>query len=428
MDVPQTTYVRQSRHGLLRGPAMALCLMQLPPFIAIKSLGATESQAVLISMAVPVGNLLALGYTGWLARRRRVPFIVALELGYVALLFPIAFVTTPLVFVALLFGAIVLRTLTLPATAGLVRDNYPARRRGHLVGKVQAWTHGSAAASGLLFGLLLEADSAAYRYLYPLAALLALFATVQLLAVPEEDPASRPFRQPPGILDFFQVLRRDPFFLRYQISFFIFGIAMMVTQILLPLYMAQDLNANYQQGALSLVVLSATLLVLTSGFWGRLLDRTNMLMTRGVINLFQAMAPIILYFTHSIWGVYASQILLGLFMGGSMLVWTLGINLFARREEVPTYMAIHQALTGIRGIMAPWVALWLANVLRPEGSAVPGYREAFLACSIVMIIAGALMIVGGRQMARQGRATTFHHAETLLESTDAQRHLESAKE
>ena len=418
MDIPQTTYVRQARHGLLRGPSMALCLMQLPVFIAIKSLGASEQQAVIITLAVPVGNLLSLFYTGFLAQRRRIPFIVALEVGFIALLLPMAFVTSPWLFIALLFTGIVLRTLTLPATAGLIRENYPPGRRAHLSGKVQAWTHGSAGISGLMFGILLEADPSAYRWLYPLAALFAFSATWQLLSVPETDPASRSYRTAPSLRDIVHIFRRDTHFLNYEVSFFIFGVAAMTYQILLPLYLAQDLQANYTQGALALVVFNSLLLVLTSGFWGRVLDRANMLYMRGLFNLTWALAPLILFFTHSVVGVYASQIIVGIFQGGSILIWNLGINLFARKEEVPTYMAIHQALTGVRGLFVPFTALALADVLR-FGSAIPGYRNAFLVCCVVMTGAGLFMIWESRRMERAGRATSFHAAEAIMESTDA---------
>jgi MFS family permease len=53
------------------------------------------------------------------------------------------------------------------------------------------------------------------------------------------------------------------------------------------------------------------------------------------------------------------RILQGLVFGGGRLAWQLGHHDFADRHLAATYMAIHQTLTGVRGIIAPFLGVLL---------------------------------------------------------------------
>jgi hypothetical protein len=49
----------------------------------------------------------------------------------------------------------------------------------------------------------------------------------------------------------------------------------------------------------------------------------------------------------------------GLGSGGGALAWNLGHLDFARPEEAEIYMGIHVSLTGLRGLIAPLIGMWL---------------------------------------------------------------------
>jgi len=275
---------------------------------------------------------------------------------------------------------------------------------------VQSASLGVMAGSGVLFGWILEQDHMAYRYLFPLCSVAGMFALWQLRKIPEEDPAARPTGSAPRFRDFFQILRSNGHFRRYQISFFVFGFAAWMFNTLLPLYLAQDLKADYRSGALILVVINFGLPFLTSPFWGRVIDRTNLLLMRGAFNLAWSFAPLLVFLTHSVAGVIVAQLIAGFILGGSRLIWNLGVNIFAKRDEVPTYMGLHQSLTGIRGLLAPIIGLQLAELFAAPG-AVPNYRAVFLICWGLTIVAGGFMIWEAFSMQRRGVATTFAQAE-----------------
>lgn len=408
MTLFDSTYKRHLKYSFLRGPAIALST-QLASFVAIKSLGATERQAIIVSFAIPAGNLLAILWSRVLAHRLRIPFAVWPDFVGFLILLPILFVVKAETFITLVFLTTLLRAPTIVALAGVVRDNYPAEYRARTLGNVQAMALGSIALSGWIFGLILDKDPTAYRWLFPLSAGLGLFSVLQLRGVPEADPKMRAREQRASIWDVFRILNRDRDFLRYEMTYFCFGVGAIMYSTMLPLYMAQDLLADYREGALALVVLASALPVLTSPLWGWVIDRANVLFLRGVFNVLWALCPLIVYLLHSMPGVYAAQFLVGLTTGGSALIWTLGINIFAPQKLVPTYMGIHTTLTGLRGLLAPAIGLWLAY--RFQADDVPGYRTVFLLCFVLMAGAGVYMFYEARQLERRGRATTFVSAE-----------------
>lgn len=410
--IDRKTFQHHLAYMALKAPLMGLT-NQMATFIAVKSLGASEEMAILISFAMPIGNLLAFFWSRPIARSRRIPFAFWPDVIGALLLLPLAFLNDPRWFILLVSLVIILRTMTNLALSGIIRDNYPAGTRATYFGRVQAANLGSMAVAGFAAGWALEVNTQAYRWLFPLVAVLALLGCWNLSRIPESDPAERKFAREPSIWDFFRILARDGDFLRYQISFFIFGFASLMQLALLPLYLAQDLKVNYQQGAAALIVITSALPVVMSPIWGWILDRYNMLLLRGFFNIAWALCPFLIFFTDSITGVMIGQVIAGLVQGGSSLVWQLGVNIFARQEEVPIYMGIHQTLTGIRGVLAPITGLWVAKTMTQPGSDVPNYLILFLFSGIAMLAAGIFMVWESQHMKKKGRATTFSGAEKV---------------
>lgn len=416
MSISDRTYQRHLRYNLLRGPAITLgtglaSSSGLASFVAVKSFGASEKEAIFISLAIQIGNLMGIFWARLMSGRRRLRIAFQAEFISFLVFIPIAFVTRPQAFIALIFLNTILKAPALVALAAVMRENYPARTLATTLGKAEAVSLASMALSALLFGYLLRVDAHAYWYLYPVCGFVGLLAAWQLRGIPERKPDARPAVGAPSIFDIYHILRRDRDFLRYQITYFIFGIGATIYTALLPLYLAQDLKSDHQQAAMALVVLQTALPVVTSPLWGRVIDRMNVLLLRGLFNILWGACPLLVIAFHTIHGAYLAQFLMGLTTGGSALIWALGINIYAKKADVSTYMGIHTTLTGLRGLIGPVVGLNLAWALQGS-AAVPGYRGAFVLAALVMIAAGGYMIWEGRWLARTGRATTFRQTES----------------
>ena len=71
-------------------------------------------------------------------------------------------------------------------------------------------------------------------------------------------------------------------------------------------------------------------------------------------------------------------------MSGAQLSWQLCVMEFAPRHQVGLYMGIHTMLTGLRGIVAPFLGAWLI------GSS--GMGNTFLFAAGLMVISTVMMI------------------------------------
>ncbi|MHC4092444.1 MAG: hypothetical protein ACYSVY_19590, partial [Planctomycetota bacterium] len=69
-------------------------------------------------------------------------------------------------------------------------------------------------------------------------------------------------------------------------------------------------------------------------------------------------APVVAVFIYGL-----SRIAMGMGLGGGTLAWTLGHLHFARPQEAEVYMGVHVTLTGLRGLVMPFVGIWLWTVV-----------------------------------------------------------------
>ena len=168
----------------------------------------------------------------------------------------------------------------------------------------------------------------------------------------------------------------------------------------------------YNDIANILVVLPGLLTMLTLGAWGRLLDRWNPISMRTLTMAIWSVQPLLLYFAPRLseaFGislvapVYAAFFFRGLAFGGSSLIWFLGAMYFASKDDVPIYMGLHLALTGLRMILAPQAAAWLANVY--------SFETTFLVSYGLMMFALLLVVVLGSIEKRAGRLLSFAERE-----------------
>jgi hypothetical protein len=79
-------------------------------------------------------------------------------------------------------------------------------------------------------------------------------------------------------------------------------------------------------------------------------------------------------------------VLLGVNSAAGSLGWTLGHNDFAQRGEETRYMALHVTLTGLRGLVAPPLAIALYHLL---GSLHAGLGPVALLLPLFFVINGA---------------------------------------
>ena len=73
----------------------------------------------------------------------------------------------------------------------------------------------------------------------------------------------------------------------------------------------------------------------------------------------------------------------GFVTAGASLNWTLGPLAFGKPEQATAYTSIHTMLTGMRGIIAPWIGTYLVFAI--------GLYSTFVLAAAAMILSGILL-------------------------------------
>ncbi len=404
------TYYRLLAFSLLRAPGLAV-VGDLAALIAVKSLAAPPWEVALLTASLPVGNLLAVFWSRRITlSSQKTLYIFWPEVVTSLILMAMTFAENSHTYTIGFCAFLLLRTPVLQAHSAILRANYPPQWRSWLLARAIAWSEILIAVSGLIFGWLLEFNAWNYRGILALVGACSLLGAFQARRIRVADEAQKA-PQNIGAADYslrriLSVLRSDRRFRRYEFSFSLFGFANIMTFPILPLFLQNELGIRYSMAGLILVTIPMVIDVVLLPLWGRKLDQHNPLLMRVVFNVVFTLGMVCYPLADSLWVFAVGRALIALVQGGSSLVWILGINYFAKRRDVPLYMGLHQSLTGVRGLIAPFAGIALCRAFN-------SYRVVFSAAAFIMFL-GTLVMIGEviRELRRTGgKLPSFAEAE-----------------
>jgi len=367
--------------------------------LAKKTFHVSELELATI-MAAPIFANLTSFLWAMLARgRHKIPLISTLQSAILLLLIVISFLPTTHYGPAILVAVVI---LTRCALAGIVtlrstvwRMNYPKRLRAQIVSRFTILASLIVAFGPLVGFFIQDLSPDSFRILYRFAAMVGMVGMLsfsririrgekRLLQFELQPIASRPshFSNRPERLEpedrhtVWTVLRNDHHYRWYMIWQFFGGMANLIGNFaLIRLVIELTAGLEYEYGISILITTTIPLVgaMLTISAWARYIDRVHITRFRTR----QGLLWIVAQFGNWMAGVSG---LVGLFAvprmidgfsrGGGMLAWNLGHNDFADRHMVALYMGIHVTLTGVRGILAPYLAILLLYGWRAD--AIPG--------------------------------------------------------
>ena len=393
------TYYYNLRAAIFNGVAMGTG--QLFHTIATKILGASSWQLAIIDGLTGVGMFAAFFLGALVTGRRKMPFVLWPQVCCFAGYLLLGFVAGPLWFCLLAGGMLLAAQTGIPAMAGMMRQNLPARLRGRVMGFTRRWFFLTALIVTLVGSELITREETAWtwRLILPLGGVAALISGLLWYRIRVRGERRIEDRQAPPFRPFapFRFLLEDRDFRHYTTAFFIFGFANLMMRPILPVVLKEDMGADFRQMQWAWSIAPTACTILTVGLWGRLVDRKNPLALRATMNLVWAIMPLAVFLAppmlpmevNPVWLVCAGRLLQGLVMGGSMLLWHLGIMYFAKKEDVPAYMAVHIGMTGVRISLAPWISTLLVELMGGDSDA---RAMLFLIVAMLMVYAGTLML------------------------------------
>lgn len=382
----------------------------LNEYVAKKTLAAPDAILTALVMA-PTASLL---FSAWwssflLGREKRSTFLVfgivgRLSLALVALAAGAGGFTAVIAAATFLFGAIV------PAQNALLQRNYTVAERGRVVGLVTAGQAVVTIGVSLALGRLYDVRPGAFRAAYAGAALCGFFACLSLAGIrfrprrgePRERPLFRPgfaaelrssLRAPfAGALG---ILGADRGFRRYEAAFMAYGLAWMMLQPVIPVFLVERLQVAYSEVSQARGLIYFSVIAGLSPLFGRLLDRTDPLRISRLGFLVLVFFPLTLTLARSVPAVYLAFLIFGIGMSAVNLGWTMGPIHFARERDSAGYMGSHVALVGVRSLIGGPFGIWF---YRTTGSP----AATFTVTAGLFLLAAAIMSSGHRRISLPG--------------------------
>ncbi len=288
------------------------------------------------------------------------------------------------------------------------RANYPRENRASITGRfgiVQTIVLGL---SGLIIGSAMDINDNAFLWLMPVAAFISILGIIaykgirvrgQARLLTDELAQSRTQKPSLNPQSMVRLLRADKNYAWFMACQFIFGTGNLMLTAPLVLILHERFDLAY--GPSIMIVSSVPLLVMPLMIlpWARMLDRFHIVTFRSIhswvffIQILMLFAGVVL---NQLWIIYAAAVVRGIAFAGGAMAWSLGHHDFAPADKESQYMAVHVTLTGVRGIIAPLLAVTLYTWFE---SLSPGAGPfVFLVCATLTMLGAIGFVIMAKTM------------------------------
>ncbi|MBN1426024.1 MFS transporter [Candidatus Fermentibacteria bacterium] len=387
----QLTFRRHVLAALFDGAYAGLVAMTA--YILRKQLDATDFQiALLFALQMSMFTFSSVG-AAFITYANHRSFILAAGLFGRLLYVTVLFCHGPFFLIGIIAWVSLVHANYLPAQNMIFRANYRRETRGVCYARAQIVALLAMSVAAASVGRVLNWRAESFPLVFAAAGILGFCAYMTYRSMPHRsaEAVELPRRRVP-FADFFQILRGDGFFRRYEAIFFLYGIAFMMAEPLVPMFVNDVLKADWAQASGVFGVIHPLIMLVCLPLYGRLLDRTSVVPVATLAFGVLALWPFSLALTTALPGAYAAYVCFGLGMAGVDVAWMLGANTFAPAGRIQRYMAIHVTLVGVRAMIAPFVGLAMKQQL--------GARPVFLTSGCLLLASAMLMFRLGRACAK----------------------------
>ncbi|MCC6676151.1 MAG: MFS transporter [Phycisphaerales bacterium] len=341
--------------------------------------GLLNFMVALIGASSEIANLFSFLWAALSHGRGKIAFINGLQVGTIVLVAAVALVPRSagglFLLAALVLGARACWSGIITLRPTVWRSNYPPRVRAAIVGKFSTLQQLIVATGGALLGFALDEVQGIYRLVVPVMAacgIVAFFATRSLRVRRHRAMLRGETRAdllPPwkGPVIVWRVLKRDRWFAWFMLWMFVLGTGNLMLTPILVITLRDQFQMGYGDSILIITTIPYLILPVAVPVWARLLDRAHVVKFRSIHGwTFAASTTMFLagVLTHQTGLLYAAAAVQGVAFGGGSLAWNLGHVDFAPPTQTSQYMATHVTLNGVRGLVAPLVAVGLYEQLR----------------------------------------------------------------
>jgi MFS family permease len=307
-----------------------------------------------------------------------------------------------MLFLAIFLIYFVANLVIFPTINLLLKSNYEHPNFGELYGYASSANKVLMLVSTLLFGILLDFDNFAFRYVYPGLALCSIISLFLLSNIHYEESDFVPVKESflkavrQSSVRMIRILRYNRPYLHFEIGFMLYGFAFMSTVAVITIFYEKALHLNYSSvGFYKNVynIIAILILPLLGRILGKIDPRKFAILTYFSFLLYFFFMGLTEYVPFNIdWiGITIYPVLIismlfnGIFAGTMTLLWYIGSAYFCKKEEAADYQSVHLSLTGVRAIFAPLLGVFFYELIDFTGTF--ALAIGALAVAIIVMIA-----------------------------------------
>lgn len=396
-------YLHEMQHLVLWGLFAGLVEGTVSAVIVSKTFDGSNFLITVVQATPAFANLVSLFWGALIVGRRKLPALFSLAAASLSIALTVGLTPhTPMggwIFALQICLSRVFMTGVVTTRASLWKSNYPRSHRGRISASLQIMRTLMSLPVILGCGLLFDLNPLAYRWFYPAIALIGALGISMILRLRvrgergalarnaafngdavADDALIAPFSLV-SLISPWQIvarmrdaLRQDPRFARYCTAQMCIGSAALMVQPINTIVLTKVLRLTYTESNSLLDVVPRIVTLIMLPIWARQFDRVGVLRFRVVNSLcwcgslafcgLGAMlarttggAGLLLIATIAVYLV--GRIIEGLAQSGGAIAWNIGHLHFAEDDKAELYMGIHVSLTGLRGLIAPFLGVLL---------------------------------------------------------------------
>ncbi len=384
-------------------------LYNLLPIILVKNLGATPYQIGLLITLKPLVSLLS---SYWSTRVQAHPSktIFSISFGRCIAYFPFFFFPfiDSISFFIFSFGFYMLLQVGMaPAWMELLKRHLPTEKRNSIFSSMQVFGHLGGGLMPFLLGWTLDEWPQIWRWLFPVAALLALTAYGWQRALKEEKMQWEKKEKQPHLLlhpwkNAWQLLKKHSDFANFQWAFMLVGVGLMIIQPAMPIFFVNQLHLSFTEVGVAITLCKGIGFASSSSFWTYLMKRINIFYFGMLVAFLAATFPFFLFASqwHLSW-LYVAYLLYGSMQSGNELSWNLSGPIFAGQENSSPFSTVNIIAVGLRGLFVPLLGAFLLQQF--------GLFVVLCASGLLCLLAAFLMASFGQQTAAFKRQALYQN-------------------
>ncbi|MBL7995454.1 MFS transporter [bacterium] len=385
------TFKFDLRNGISKGFVLAGSA-SVAGVILKKTFSSSDFEVALLHSSVSLGLLFSIFLASHSEKPNKMDYVYYPDMiaRWLFILTALVSVLLPfsIVFTLGLCAAFAFNSVNTPVVTSIYRSNYPDHSRGKIMGVVRTFFNLAFVAASYLFGLMLDLDGHNYIYVYPIIGIVGIWGATQFRKIRIVQPADISTSAPQHpLIQLRRVLKNDKPFAYFMWYWAIFGFAALMVDPVKTIFVTDPkhgINATYEEAILAVTVIPQAVMLLTFAFWGKQIDKYGVIKIRFILNILPTINLLLFYFATDLKLIYIASVLQGVSMSGAQLSWQLCVMEFAPKNQVGIYMGIHTMLTGVRGIIAPFVGAYLIGAA--------GIGNTFLVGFVLMLISTVMMI------------------------------------